>query len=499
MSLLLRVLLSRVLLMCLVVMLAACSRLPPPEAQGELVLGMVAEPVIQFYDGSPAEGYTRDFAQMFADHLGLPVRFVMAANYQELSDWVKAGKVHVAAYVSAAADNADLQFSVPIGTRPLWVVKRVDQPGPKTLADLNGLEIHTPVGSAAGAALKALAPDVLPKLLENSDQDEMDIFEDLTQGRIALAAVDELYMQYAANIYPDLQPAVQLPGQRVFAWALPPSGSDALLKKLNAFIVESQQERLPKLRDKYFGYIRRLDAVGALAYMSDIQTKLPRYRTHFLKAQESTGIDWRQLAALAYQESKWEPDAVSFTGVRGMMMLTEATASSLGIKNRTDPGQSIEGGSRYLGELMARIPASTPQPDRLWQALAAYNLGLGHVYSGRTLVQGQKKSPDSWFEMKKVLPLLARPHIYQQFKMGRARGGEAVILVENVRSFYEILSNIEPPHIHSHPHSKTSGNSDVKNQAISSKKLRAKPRPKPAKSAKSAKPKSNNSKIVKTP
>ncbi len=440
-------LLTRALPICLLVLLQACGRLGTPEREGELVLGMVAEPVIQFYDGSPAEGYTKEFANMFGAHLGLPVRVQLAANYQELGELVLAGKVHVAAYVSATSKNRELVYSVPIGTRPLWVVKLADTPGPKTLADLHGLVIHTPVGSAAGMALRALAPKIVPHLVEEHARSEMDLFDDLNQGRIPFVAVDELYMQYAANTYPDLQPAVQIPGQRIFAWALPPRGSEALRQKLDAFITESQIERLPKLRDKYFGYIRRLDATGALAFIADIEAKLPRYRNYFHQAQQETGIDWRQIAALAYQESKWEPDSVSFTGVRGLMMLTTQTASAIGVKNRSDPAQSVAGGARYLLDLMQRIPPSTPQPDRLWQALAAYNLGMGHLQSGRTLAANLNKNPDSWFEMKKVLPLLAQPRFYRPFKMGRARGGEAVILVENVRSYYDILSNIEPPYV----------------------------------------------------
>jgi len=459
-------------------MQVACGRLGSPESEGELVLGMVPEPVIQYYDGSPTEGFTKDFAQLFGEHIGLPVRIQLAADYEELATLALEGKVHVAAYVNATPENSKLKFSVPIGTRPLWVVKLVNAPGPKTLADLAGLEIQTPVGSAAAMALKSLGPSVVPKVVEVRYRDEMDIFEDLAEGRIPFVAVDELYMQYAANTYPDLQPAVQLPGNRVFAWALPPRGSDALREKLDAFIIASQKDgKLSGLEDRYFSYIKRLNAYGAQAFISDIETKLPRFRSDFHKAQEATGIDWRQLAALAYQESKWEPNAVSFTGVRGMMMLTDGAAKETGIKNKNDPAQSISGGSRYLLSMMERIPDSAKQPDRLWLALAAYNIGLGHVHSGRKLAERLRRDPDSWFEMKTVLPLLARPQYYSQMKTGRCRGGEAVILVENVRSFYGILANIEPAHVPPKLASKTAAKST--SQAAPSKLRKKRNRAKP--------------------
>ena len=428
--------------------LTACSRIGTPAQEGELVLGMVKEPVIHFYDGSPTEGFTRDLAEMFAKTLGLPLRIQLAKDYEELEQLALAGKVHIAAYLNTGKENAGLIYSTPIGTRPLWVVQLGDAVAPKTLDDLHGLEIHTPVGSAAGVALKKLAPAVVPQIVETRYRDEMDIFEDMAQGHYRYAAVDELYMLYAANAYPEMQPLVQIPGNRVFSWALPAWGGKTLGKQLNTFISATQKDgRLAELRDRYFGYIRRLDAQGAQAFIADVATKLPRYKKHFHKAQEITGIDWRQLAALAYQESKWEPLATSPTGVRGMMMLTEATAKGVGIQDRLDAEQSIMGGSRYLLQLMQGLPESAKQPDRLWLGLAAYNVGPGHVQSGRRLAAKLKKDPDSWFEMKKVMPLLARPAYYSQFKTGRCRGGEAVILVENVRSFYGILAHMEPSHV----------------------------------------------------
>jgi membrane-bound lytic murein transglycosylase F len=171
---------------------------------------------------------------------------------------------------------------------------------------------------------------------------------------------------------------------------------------------------------------------------------LPRFRREFVAAQELTGIDWRLLAALAWQESQWDPLATSPTGVRGMMMLTEDTADRLKVKNRLDAAESIRAGARYLADLIEQLPPSVPEPDRTWLALAAYNLGMGHLNGARHFAVGLKRDPNSWYEMKQVLPLLARPEYYKRLKSGRARGGEAVILVENVRTYYGVLARFEP-------------------------------------------------------
>jgi membrane-bound lytic murein transglycosylase F len=171
---------------------------------------------------------------------------------------------------------------------------------------------------------------------------------------------------------------------------------------------------------------------------------LSEYRFAFHEAQEITGIDWRLLAALAYQESKWDPLATSPTGVRGLMMLTEDTADRMGVTNRLDAAQSIRAGSKYLAFLMDELPPEIKQPDRLWFALAAYNLGMGHLNGARHFAPSLKRDPNSWVDMKQVLPLMSRPEYYERLKSGRARGGEAVILVENIRNYYDVLSRLEP-------------------------------------------------------
>jgi membrane-bound lytic murein transglycosylase F len=203
---------------------------------------------------------------------------------------------------------------------------------------------------------------------------------------------------------------------------------------------------LARLEDRYFGYLKRLRPPDAAGILQRMQSVLPHYRREFIEAQELTGVDWRLLAALAYQESAWDPLATSPTGVRGIMMLTEDTADELHVDNRLDPRQSILAGARYLADLLEQLPKTVKEHDRWWQALAAYNLGMGHLNGARVIARGLKRDPDSWTDMKRVLPLLTRPEYYVRLKSGRARGGEAVIMVENIRNYYDIISRFEPPY-----------------------------------------------------
>jgi membrane-bound lytic murein transglycosylase F len=159
-----------------------------------------------------------------------------------------------------------------------------------------------------------------------------------------------------------------------------------------------------------------------------------------------TGIDWRLLAALGFQESHWDPLAVSATGVRGLMMLTSETADRMRVSDRLDARQNILAGARYLVELKETLPARIDEPDRTWLALAAYNLGYGHLEDARVLARRQGLNPDLWVDVKRVLPLLSRYEYYSTAKYGFCRGGEALVLTENIRSYYDILMRFEDPH-----------------------------------------------------
>ena len=142
---------------------------------------------------------------------------------------------------------------------------------------------------------------------------------------------------------------------------------------------------------------------------------------------------------MAYQESHWNPDAVSPTGVRGIMMLTTRTAQMIGVEDRTDALESILGGGDYFLRVMSKVPQRIPEPDRTWLAVAAYNVGYGHVEDARIITEMQGGSPDSWRDVRERLPLLSDPAWHERVPRGYARGSEPVLYVDNVRRYYEIL------------------------------------------------------------
>ncbi len=177
-------------------------------------------------------------------------------------------------------------------------------------------------------------------------------------------------------------------------------------------------------------------------FLKHITTRLPNYREEFQQAEGKTGISWVLLASMSYQESKWNRHAISPTGVRGLMMLTRSTAADLGIQNRLDPKKSIEGGARYLAHLHQRVPKDIRQSDRLFVALAAYNVGLGHIRDARILAKRLGKNEQQWESLREVLPLLAKKKYYQDLPYRYARGWEPVQYVKRIREYEKILDQI---------------------------------------------------------
>jgi len=240
------------------------------------------------------------------------------------------------------------------------------------------------------------------------------------------------------RFYPELQVAFTIDEKQSLAWPLSPQW-----KTLSSSIDEWLQaiERngtLLILKDEHFD-IEEFDYVDMRTYIRRIKSRLPALTPMFNRAAEKHAVPWTLLAAQAYQESHWNRRAKSPTGVRGIMMLTLPTAKEMGVKSRLNAGQSIMGGAKYLSRLEKRIPEGVEGQDRWWYALAAYNVGMGHLHDARTLARKLDLSPDRWLEIKGVLPLLSQKKYYKSLKYGYARGTEPVVYVGQVRKYQNIL------------------------------------------------------------
>jgi len=434
------------LILALFTLLSGCSRLDPPGSQQPLIIGLPADQLFQQIapTSEGMSGFSRDLTKLFAQSLDVEVRYVIAADYPTLIAMVRERKVHFAATVPARYGDPTLRYTSPLRETQQLIVQRGDTLSANTPEKLAGREIAVIPGAPQERAIRALNISPPPIIVPRPRVDELEMLEGVARGRLDFAATDELHFAVASNYHPDLEISQELPGKLAYVWAFEAENA-ALLDQASRFIATALQDgTVRRIDDRYFGHIRRLDTRDIQAFLENMRSRLGAFRHAFQEAQEITDIDWRLLAALAYQESKWDSNATSSTGVRGMMMLTEDTADRLNVSNRLDAGQSIRAGAKYLAFLMDDLPNGIKHPDRLWFALAAYNLGMGHLKGARSFAAGLKRDPDQWVDMKEVLPLMARPEYYSRLKSGRARGGEAVILVENIRNYYDVLSRFEP-------------------------------------------------------
>ena len=262
----------------------------------------------------------------------------------------------------------------------------------------------------------------------------------VAEGKIAYTLANSLDISATQQIKPQIAVAFDLTDEMSVHWYLSNNSSNELQSALLDFMNTAIDSGfIANIEEKYFNHFRQFDYVDTKSYLNSIEAILPKFEPLFTKHKGN--LDWRLLAAIAYQESHWNPDATSPTGVRGMMMLTKDTAERMKITDRTDPEQSIKAGSEYLHWLIEQIPDSINNDDRIWFALAAYNMGLGHLLDVRRLTKSLGGNADNWLDVKKNLPLLAEKRYYTNLKYGYARGYEAVQYVENIRRYMNSIMN----------------------------------------------------------
>jgi membrane-bound lytic murein transglycosylase F len=384
-----------------------------------------------------------ELVQEFTDYLGVELEIRAATAFNQLEGLLngRQGEL-IAANMSRTPERGQqFNFGPDYLETTTVVVYRRGQKRPRSLEDLVGLKIMVIAGSSYEEALVAAQIDI-PELKwePRSDVGMETLLLAVADGAIDITLVDSTIFDINGHYYPRIASAFTLPGAVPHAWAFPPGPDDSLVREARRFMQEAGSSgRLEVLRKAYYSASGQMDRVGMFQFLSQVRKRLPPLLPTFQEIAQAHDMDWRLLAAIGYQESHWDPEATSYTGVRGIMMLTRRTAGQLGVTDRLDPRQSIEGGARYFLSLHSRIPDRIEEPDRTWMALAAYNMGMGHLEDVRVLTQKQGGNPDVWKDVSQRLELLQIEEWYQQTRYGYARGFEARQYVENIRSYYETL------------------------------------------------------------
>ena len=320
------------------------------------------------------------------------------------------------------------------------VVCNRQKQAPKKISDLENRDIHVISKSSYVETLKALStsnPNIT--WVENQTASTEELIHDVANGMIECVVSDSNIVKLNQRYFPNLKTGVSITDNQSLAWVLNKQ-SPTLKQVIDDWFTQYQAlGLLDSLNQHYYQYVPIFDYVDIRAFHRKIDSKLPKYKPYFETAADQHELDWLLLAAQSYQESHWNPRAKSPTGVRGMMMLTLPTAKQVGVKSRLDAKQSIDGGARYMSSLMRRLPEAIPEDSRIWFGLAAYNVGMGHLYDARNLATNLGKNPNSWQDMQEVLPLLAKKKYYSRLRYGYARGYEPVTYVKRIRHYRDIL------------------------------------------------------------
>ena len=382
-----------------------------------------------------------NLARGLAKRLGRSFKAILVPTCVEARRLVSEGGADLAVTGTPFVAGQGLLAGPAYNRTSQCLVYRYGDGNPRGITRLGRGRLVVPAGSHHQQLLEDLAvkhPSLSWQAVADAGYPELLRQVAAGEARYTLADSHELavYRQY----YPSLRCARVLTETRKLNWALKASADPEFNRAVAGFFTEQQANgEINRVFERHLGHSDNLDFVSASRFARAVRDRLPKYRAWFERAARKNGVDWRLLAAIGYQESHWDPNGVSPTGVRGLMMLTRDTARQMGVSNRRSARQSIDGGSRYFKRVKGKIPRRIPEPDRTWLALAAYNLGFGHLEDGRILTQRHGGDPDRWSDVVRRLPLLSKRKFYRTLKRGKARGSEAVRYVSNIRSYYDIL------------------------------------------------------------
>ena len=409
---------------------------------GVLRIATINSPTTYYLGANSPAGFEYDLAKGLAESLGVKLEVLVTKSPAEAMALTQQGRAHIA--TAALTVNPERQQKLRFSKALLRVlpqlVYRNGQPQPKDFGDLHGA-VRIARGSVDTKHLQEIKQQY-PGLQweEVDDQETEELLYQVANNQLSYTVANSDIIAITQRYYPQLRVGFALSKSQDIAWGFAPGEDNSLYDAADDYLKKISGKEFMRLYDRYFGHVEQVNILGAVTLATDVQTRLSRFRKAFEEAAAKNTMDWRLLAAMGYQESHWDEDAVSPTGVRGLMMLTMDTAERLDVKDREDPVQSIFGGAKYFRQLNDLLPPSIKEPDRTWMTLAAYNIGVGHLLDARQLTRELGGDANRWLDVRNTLPLLTQSKWHSQTEHGYARGFETVTYVGNVRTYFDMLN-----------------------------------------------------------
>ena len=412
------------------------------QAQGTLRVATRNAPTTWYIDRRDQQaGPEHDLVHAYAEHLGVGVEWVQRDSIAGVLKAVSAGKADFAAAGLTATPARAERFAFGPGYRSIseQVVCHREGKRVKTQAELGGVSLTVPKGSSYAETLATLQASDPSIAFKTADVSTESLLRKVWEQKLDCTVADSHVLALNRRYLPELISDLQIASDKTLVWMLPMNAT-ALQQSLASWADSmAAKQVLAAVEQRYYAPHTEFDFVDMRAFVRRIDERYPKYDQLFDDAGETYGVDPILLAAQGYQESHWEADAKSPTGVRGIMMLTKNTAESLGVEDRLDPEQSIEGGAQYLAKMKTRFSDDVQEPDLTYLALAAYNIGRAHLHDAQSLARERGLSPYVWADVQQVLPLLSDKSVYPKLKYGYARGHEPVRYVERIQNYEDVL------------------------------------------------------------
>lgn len=389
-------------------------------------------------------GFEYELVKEFARSIGCRVQLVIPPGYGDLVPWLLEGRgdIIAASLVVMGRRQRRVAFTHPYLKADQVVVARAGVAEEiDSLKDLSGMTLAVRRSSPYRQTLEYLRharglPVKVKEVPESLETEELidGVAEGTYEATVAVSHILEIALAWRE----DVAGALSIGEPLDIAWAVRPEDT-ALLQAADAFLSRHGKGSLflNVLRKKYF-----TDAVRVSRRVKNRPEETGRispWDDTFRKYGSDTGIDWRLLAAQAYQESQFRPSARSWAGAVGLMQVLPRTARELGTgQDLLDPEVSIRAGALYMRKLMDDYFDDLPDEEmRVRFALGAYNAGPGHIRDGRRLASEKGYDPNRWFgHVETVLPLLSRGAYASRAAYGYCRCRETVEYVRRIEERY---------------------------------------------------------------
>ena len=412
--------------------------------EGKIIVLMRNAPTIYYQGAEGPAGFEYELMSDFAKFLDVKLEIKLYDGMSELLSAIdnKKGDIASGSITKTKVRNDTLLFGPEYYNVSEVVVYKRGQKKPKEINDLKNYSFMISSNTSYISTLQELKkdhPKLKWKVAEELSTEQL--LYRVYKKKLDCTVADKNIFDINRRYYPGIRIAFPIKEDQSLAWVI--NEDKRYIKKVLKYWLRKYKRSgdYDRLVGKYYDYSKIFDYVDTRAFHRKIKNTLPKYKTVFMEVAKKYDSPWQLLAAQSYQESHWRSNAKSPTGVRGMMMLTRNTAKSLGVSNRLNPYQSINGGAKYLSKLLKQVPENVYEEDKILFALAGYNVGMAHIKDAISLAEELSIDENRWNEFKTVLPLLTQEKYYKKLKYGYARGNEPVIYVERILNYKNILEN----------------------------------------------------------